>query len=78
MDVNAAELPRNGLDDLEMADHPTDQDSDDDAEDRQTEAGSNSTPPNRITNRDLSMPPIDHNGHIDTVLVQLYVAPPQR
>jgi hypothetical protein len=45
---------------LEMADHPTDGDREDDAQDWQHETGSNSVPPKRITNRELWTPPIDH------------------
>jgi hypothetical protein len=45
---------------LEMADHPTDGDREDDAQDWKHETGSNSVPPKRITNRELWTPPIDH------------------
>jgi hypothetical protein len=55
-----------------MANRPTDDDREDDAHDRKPEMGSNSVPPKRITNRELRTPSIDHNGHIDAVLRQLY------
>jgi len=57
-----------------MADRPTDDDREDDTHDRKPETGNNSVPPKRITNRELWTPSIDHNGHIDAVLVQLYMS----
>jgi hypothetical protein len=43
-----------------MADHPTNGDREDDAQNWKHETGSNSVPPKRITNRELWTPPIDH------------------
>jgi hypothetical protein len=56
-----------------MANHPTDNDGDDKAHDRKPVEGSSSFPPERITNRELWTPSVDHDGHIDAVLVQLYM-----
>jgi hypothetical protein len=53
---------------LKMADHPTDDDREDDAHDRKPKTGSTSVPPKRITNRELWTPPIDHNGPSATSL----------
>jgi len=56
-----------------MADQPTEDDRDDDAQDRNPEPGSNPLPPKRITNREKPWTrPIGHSGHIDKVLLQLY------
>jgi hypothetical protein len=57
---------------LETANHPTDDDRDDDAQDQKPETGSNSVPPKRITNQELSTPPIDHNGPIGNFFAKLY------
>jgi hypothetical protein len=55
-----------------MADHPTDGDREDDAQDWKPETGSNSAQPKRITNRELWTPPIDHNGRIGNFFAKLY------